>query len=311
MRSRIFRLVATPIIFLLNSTRAGAAPPPRVPAKSKNPSNVGGIFTPGLVKQNAQDGLKYVWIPAGTLQMGCSAGDNECQTSEKPTHQVQISKGFWLGQTKVTVGAYKRYVKENGAVMPDEPKMSDRPLNAGWKNKAMPIVNVNWDQARDYCSWAQGRLPTEAEWEYAARGGSPEARYGTLDEIAWYADNSGQQRLDSTQIASADSANYIKRLNENGNNTHDMAEKFPNGFGLFDMLGNAWEWVNDRYQDDYYLSSSSIDPPGPRSGDLRVLRGGAWNAKPSVVRVSYRGGHQEAYRAVNMGFRCVGEMVGQ
>ncbi len=262
------------------------------------------------VRENPKDGLKYVWVPPGTFQMGCSPGDKECYDNEKPAHEVKISKGFWIGQTEVTVRAYKRFVRSAGKTMPPEPNFIGRPLNTGWSNEAMPIVDVTWDEASDYCTWAGGRLPTEAEWEYAARGGSTETRYGSLDEVAWHADNSGQQRLDSTRILNEDQKNYVQRLKGNGNGMHEVGKKRANGFGLYDVLGNVWEWVNDWYDEHYYQNSPSQDPSGPASGQYRVLRGGSWIDSPGLVRVSLR------YRVVpgdrdlsyGGGFRCVREV---
>jgi formylglycine-generating enzyme required for sulfatase activity len=233
---------------------------------------------PGTVRQGPKDGLEYVWIPPGTFMMGCSPGDNECFDWEKPAHQVTITRGFWIGQTPVTVGAYKRFAGATGRQMPGAPS-----FNNGWTNENMPIVNVDWNDAQAYCGWMGGRLPTEAEWEYAARGGNTEARYGPIDEVAWYSNNSGGQ-------------------------THDVAQKRANGFGLYDMLGNVWEWVNDWYDQNYYQSSPSQDPPGPTGGQFRVLRGGSWVFNPRVVRVSSRDGVVPAYRSDRVGFRCGGEV---
>jgi formylglycine-generating enzyme required for sulfatase activity len=126
-----------------------------------------------------------------------------------------------------------------------------------------------------------GRLPTEAEWEYAARGGSAEPRYGNLDEVAWSTNNSGSH-------------------------PHEVAQKRANGFDLYDTLGNVIEWVNDWYDQTYYLRSPKRDPSGPAQGKLRVLRGGSWGILPRDVRVSVRYSLDPAARFNDGGFRCVG-----
>ena len=293
---------------------------PTQPATAKTPpATVSTAVPPTVTEWDAsgnpllvvKDGLKYVWIPPGTFMMGCSPGDNECYDYEKPPHQVTITKGFWLGQTEVTVGAYKRFAAATGRQMPDTPGFNSR-----WTNENMPIVNVTWNDAHDYCAWAGGRLPTEAEWEYAARGGSTEARYGPIDDVAWYDGNSGGQ-------------------------THDVAQKRPNASGLYDMLGNVWEWVKDWDDENNYDDITQIyaankqqseitkadqdlqrlahppgapgpsqDPAGPPSGTLHVLRGGSWDVSPRDVRVSYRGGDNPAYmyNYIGIGFRCGGEV---
>ena len=234
--------------------------------------------TPGMTIANDKDGLKYVWIPPGTFKMGCSRGDSQCKDIEKPAHRVAISKGFWMAQTEVTVGAYKRFAAA-GRQMPSAPS-----FNSGWGNDAMPIVEVNWDDATAYCTWAGGRLPTEAEWEYAARAGSTEARYGPLDEVAWYKQNSGGQ-------------------------AHVVAQKRANTFGLFDMLGNVREWVSDWYGEDYYQGRPASDPQGPGSGLNRVVRGGSWGYLSRYVRASNRYGNNPGFRNDAVGFRCVKEVL--
>ncbi len=250
------------------------------------------VRTPGEIRENAKDGLRYVWIPPGTFMMGCSRGDNGCMDDEKPSHRVTITNGFWIGQTEVTVRAYKRFAAATRRQMPREQIRDEPPPNPGWGDEAMPIFNVTWGDAQAYCSWAGGRLPTEAEWEYAARGGSTTTLYGPLDEIAWYRGNSGGQSL-----------------NEKVYGMHEVGQKRANGFGLYDMLGNVWEWVNDWYSPNYYHTSPSQDPAGPESGTERVLRGESWFNNASDIGVSGRSRDEPSGRESGYaGFRCVGRV---
>lgn len=257
--------------------------------------------SPGEVRVNPKDGQKYVWIPPGTFLMGCSPEDEQCEPQEKPPHQVMISRGFWMGETEVTVGAYKRFAQSIDLKMPQDPlgpegKGFEAKLNDRW-----PIVGVAPIEAQGYCKlWAGGRLPTEAEWEYAARGMDKKARYGTLAEIAWYRDNSSVQKL------------------------HVVAQQQPNRFGLYDMLGSAAEWVTDWYAATYYQRSSSTDPQGPleseadrlstpgvngRDGEMITLRGGGWIDDARKVRVSARFGVPQAFSTSAAGFRCIRELL--
>jgi formylglycine-generating enzyme required for sulfatase activity len=210
---------------------------------------------------NSKDGLTYVWIPPGSFMMGCSLGDAKCFGDEKPVHQVTITKGFWLGQTPVTQQAYQRVTGQN----PSHLKGANR-----------PVETVSWDEAKAYCGVIGGRLPTEAEWEYAARAGSTAARYGGLDDIAW-----------------------------DGGPSHEVGQKAANAWGLYDMLGNVWQWVADWYGD--YQSGEQSDPSGAASGQDRALRGGSWDLIPGKVRLSNRGRYLPDDRSVNIGLRCVGE----
>jgi len=231
------------------------------------------------VRVNSRDGLQYVWILPGSFIMGCSTGDMECRPSEQPSHEVTITKGFWIGQSEATVAAYQRYASVTSRQMPFAPI-----FNPGWQDHGMPIINISWEEANAFCTWSGGRLPSEAEWEYAARGGNLHARYGQLDEIAWYGGNSGSR-------------------------AHDVAQKRPNNYGLYDTLGNVWEWVNDWFDDDYYQNSPRLDPRGPAKGQYhyRVLRGGSWFYFPRFVRVSVRLAGRPEDRVGNFGVRCVAD----
>jgi len=194
----------------------------------------------------AQAGMVY--IQGGTFMMGCSSGDSECRSNEKPAHQVTVNS-FWMDAHEVTQSQYQSVMGENPS---DYKGCAD-----------CPVENVTWFNARDYCSKVGKRLPTEAEWEYAARARTTESRYGNLDAIAWYRANSG-------------------------GGVHPVGLKQPNAFGLYDMLGNVWEWTADWFGKKYYLSSPSTNPQGPSSGSFRVLRGGSWSRDPREVRASNR-----------------------
>jgi formylglycine-generating enzyme required for sulfatase activity len=243
---------------------------------------VQGVSQPGTVRVNPQDGLNYVWIPAGMYTMGCSPGDFACYGNESPSHSVTISKGFWMGQTEVTVGAYKRFAQATGRTMPSGPSW-----DSTWKQDNLPMVNVTWDDARSYCTWAGGRLPSEAEWEYAARAGSQTKYYfgndaALLGEYAWYESNSGGM-------------------------AHPVGQKKPNAWGLYDMLGDAWEWCQDWY--GMYSSQAVTDPQGPSSGVWRTLRGGSWHIHSGYIRVSSRNYLVPLYGYHDAGLRCVREVI--
>jgi formylglycine-generating enzyme required for sulfatase activity len=259
------------------------------------------------VKVNPRDGLKYVWIEPGKFVMGCSPGDRECFGNEMPAHPVTLSRGFWMGQTAVTVGAFQRYSQDTGKAMPPDRDDMGRKINAAAGNDGQPALAMTWDEAVGYCGWAGMRLPTEAEWEYAARAGTTGARYGTLDGIAWYADNSGRTHLDSTAIGKTDPQHFAQRLLNNGNGARPVGQKTPNLWGLYDMLGNVWTWTADWYGEKYYQASERQDPSGPTGGPYRVLRGGSWFDGSPLIRVSVRYGVSPQGRGYDVGVRCVGE----
>src|SRR5207244_1857641 len=150
-----------------------------------------------------------------------------------------------------------------------------------FRGEKLPVEMVTWSQAKAYCEAVGGRLPTEAEWEYAARAGSDASRYGDLNVIAWHSGNSEDK-------------------------THEVGLKQANRWGLHDMLGNVREWVQDWYDEKYYEKSPSTDPTGPASGQSRVIRGGSWFNASRSLRSSNRDtvGYGPAVR-FDIGFRCV------
>lgn len=226
----------------------------------------------GEIRHSSQEGMAYVWIPSGVAQMGCVPGDRQCEPDEERIRPVQIENGFWLGVTEVTVEAYRRFaVEDESRAMPAEAS-----FNRGWKIGSQPIVNVSWDEAKAYCSWSGGRLPSEAEWEYAARGGKEGALYPWGDDAP---------------VARFKAVNGARFRPSGG--PAPVGSYQPNGFGLYDMAGNAYEWCEDPYS-------------GVAEGKnvFRVLRGGSWFVSSKFLRISNRGKLASDSQIANNGFRC-------
>jgi len=206
--------------------------------------------------------------------MGCTSeqGD-DCENDESPAHQVTVS-GFYMGETEVTQALWK-------AVMGANPSY--------FKGDNLPVETVSWDDCQKFIkklnelTGKKFRLPTEAEWEYAARGGSKSKGYkysgsNTPGSVAWYDGNSGSK-------------------------THPVKTRGANGLGLYDMSGNVWEWCSDWYGD--YSSSEPTNPKGPSSGSNRVNRGGSWYNNARYCRVSFRDRSDPSYRGYTLGLRLV------
>jgi uncharacterized protein (TIGR03437 family) len=236
-----------------------------------------GISQAGVLAaaEGAVDFIDFVRINPGEFMMGCSPGDSECSSAESPRHQVRITKSFEMGQYEVTQAEWE-------AVMGRNP--------SSFKGATLPVESVSWEDIQQFLTYLNRRndgyryrMPTEAEWEYAARAGSTDKYAGGVpNEVAWGPGNSSSK-------------------------THPVGEKKPNAWGLYDMLGNVYEWCQDWYGS--YLGSAAMDPPGPPSGSSRVFRGGSWFFSTSDVRVSSRTGVTpgDGYKAYFLGFRCVRE----
>ena len=231
-----------------------------------------------------KDGAKMVLIPAGSFEMGDHL-DN--WSNALPVHTVELN-AFYMGKYEVTVGQYKQFVSATG-----HRSLSDWISNYSPTDNH-PVVGVSWNDATAYAQWAGKRLPTEAEWEYAARGGLSGKRYPWGDKLT-------HDDANDWGTGCKDKWEYCPPVGSFGSN----------GYGLYDMAGNTWEWCADWYHGNYYSNSPTKDPLGPDKGQFdwggpcRVLRGGSWNISTTNGRVAGRDFNIPSNMYFTYGFRCV------
>jgi formylglycine-generating enzyme required for sulfatase activity len=244
---------------------------------------------PGEGRGNQKDQLIYVWIPKGEFQMGCVKDDTECQEDEKPQHPVTISKGFWISNSEVTLSAYQLFLDAN----PGHPQPPKTQTNRGDLTTDAPRTNVSWQDAQDYCKWAGGSLPSEAQWEYAARGGVAGQIY------PW--GNTSDPKQPQANYFGAVKSRALKNFYET-----TPVHRYPkNSWNLFDMAGNVREWVADSYNPEAYQAAGPfVDPLDGSAGKEHVVRGGSWNSRAQLLRNSARG-HVKVDHDNQTGFRCV------
>ena len=229
---------------------------------------------PGGTWTDPVTGMVFVWVEGGCYDMGCGYWTDSCDRDESPVHKVCVD-GFWIGKYEVTQGQWQQIMGSN----PSHFKTGDN----------YPVEQVSWDDCQVFIddlnsqSGSTFRLPTEAEWEYAARSGGRKENYAggdDLESLGWYYSNSGSQ-------------------------THEAGTKAANGLGTYDMSGNVWEWCSDWHASDYYSNSPRDNPQGPSNGSYRVFRGGGWYYYARYCRAADRNYHWPDYRDPSLGFRLV------
>ena len=226
--------------------------------------------------------FKMVFVKGGSMYLGCTSGSGRCESDQSPSHNVTLTD-YYMGETEVTQALWKAVMGYN-----------NNPSN--WKGDLLPVEMVSWNDCQEFVSRLNSRLssdlpqgyqfalPSEAQWEYAARGGQKTsggmyAGSGNVSFVAWYYDNSSSR-------------------------THDVKQKAPNELGLYDMSGNVWEWCEDWYSSTFYSDNRNwTDPVNTYVGSSRVLRGGSWYSNASYCRVAHRYGDSPGSRGDSYGFR--------
>jgi eukaryotic-like serine/threonine-protein kinase len=270
-------VLSTPAAMATPTAIATQRPPTATPAPTRTPA-------PGETQTRSVDGMVMVYVPGGAFQMGSADSDKLANFDEKPQHPVTLN-AFWIDKTEVTNAQYKKCVQA-GACKASEYTSSD--LNGD----NLPVSGVSWYDAKAYCQWTGAALPTEAQWEKAARGTD-----GRL--YPW-----------GNQPATCEYAVMV----ENGQEGCGKIPAWPVGskpkgaslYGAFDMAGNVSEWVEDWYADNSYAAEAQTNPSGPMTGTTKVLRGGSWYcSEAACVRAAKRDADKPDDRNSGKGFRCV------
>ena len=228
-----------------------------------------------IISQKPEDTM--VLIPAGNFIMG---KNTEAPSDWKPEHSITLN-AFYMDKLEVTNKQYYDFCVVTNTAMPQFWGLKE--FRSGPDFPDNPVVGVSYFDAEKFARWSGKRLPTEAEWEYAARGGMVGKNFPFGDVI------------DSAKV------NYGRKYK----GTLKVGSFSPNGFGLFDITGNVWEWTSDFYSNDYYANSPVENPKGPSTGRFKVIRGGSWHSGPMCVQTFYRNGLSPSWVDFGVGFRCV------
>ncbi len=252
------------------------------PGPTRAPTVTPAIMVPASSQVSEKDGMTLLYVPAGEFTMGAASSDTQASDDEKPSHTVYLDT-FWIDQTEVTNALYAKCVAAGKCQAPPSTGSNTRSSYYGTSQFAnYPVIKVSWNDAQAYCQWAGGDLPTEAQWEKAARGDAPRT-------YPW-----GPETPDASRL----------NFNMNVGDTTEVG-KYPSGasfYGALDMAGNVLEWVRDWYGS--YQSSAQRNPTGTTSGDARALRGGGWGDAAAFVRASGRNWNFPDGRLDVIGFRC-------
>jgi formylglycine-generating enzyme len=270
-----------------------------------------GAGEPGANSNGAQpegvigkDGAPMMFIPAGEFTMGTDdvgAGWHQGNPNEHPEHPVKL-KSYYIGQFEVTIARYAKFLADTKHGVPPSWD-DDAVISAGDR----PVVGVDWKDANAYCLWAGERLPTEAEWEKAARG--TDKRRFPWGDMQPFVDIANYNR--GLWVSYPITLAPVTSGAEGMSIRHGLKDGGKSPYGLYHMAGNAAEWVADWYDRGYYANAPKENPTGPAEGEKKVLRGGSWGDSPRSIRVTARFSADPEFRDTSIGFRCAMDALAQ